>query len=68
MKFGMKCHIGVDAGSGLVIFGSGLALAGLGLLGLALSVLFYGRFVPFVIRGIADCLNRFFHKNRRDEV
>ena len=54
--------------SGLVIFGSGLALAGLGLLGLALSVLFYGRFVPFVIRGIADCLNRFFHKNRRDEV
>lgn len=54
--------------SGLVVFGSGLALAGLGLLGLALSVLFYGRFVPFVIRGIADCLNRFFHKNRRDEV
>lgn len=54
--------------SGLVVFGSGLIMAGLGLLGLALCVLFYGRFVPFLIRSVADFLNRFFHKNRRDNV
>lgn len=54
--------------SGIVVSGVGLILAGLGLLGLALCVLFYGRFVPFVIRSIADFLNRFFHKNRRDKA
>lgn len=51
--------------SGALMFGAGAACFGLGLLGLALSLLFYGRFVPFLIRSIADCLNRLLHRGRR---
>lgn len=49
---------------GLLTSGSGLIFLGLGFLLLALCVLFYGKFVPFMIRGVIDALNRLIHKRR----
>lgn len=49
---------------GLLASGSGLIFLGLGFLLLALCILFYGRFVPFMIRTVLDALNRLFHRRR----
>ena len=49
---------------GLMTSGTGLILLGAGALCLALSVLFYGRFVPFVIRSIVNGLSRLLHRGR----
>ena len=49
---------------GLMTSGTGLILLGAGALCLALSVLFYGRFVPFVIRSIVNGLSRLLHRRR----
>ena len=49
---------------GLMASGTGLILLGAGALCLALSVLFYGRFVPFVIRSIVNGLSRLLHRGR----
>lgn len=49
---------------GLMVSGTGIIFLGAGALCLALSILFYGRFVPFVIRGIVNSLNRLFHRRR----
>lgn len=50
--------------NGFFISGTGLIFLGLGALLLALAVLFYGRFLPFVIRGAVDTLNRLLHRGR----
>lgn len=49
---------------GLGVAGAGLICLGAGALLLALSLLFYGIFLPFVIRSTANWLNRLFHKRR----
>lgn len=49
---------------GLMASGTGLILLGAGALCLALSVLFYGRFIPFVIRSIVNGLSRLLHRGR----
>ena len=41
-----------------------LIFLGVGVLLLALAVLFYGRFIPYLIRGIVNSLNRLLHKRR----
>ena len=47
---------------GLMASGTGLILLGAG--ALALSVLFYGRFIPFIIRSIVNGLSRLLHRGR----
>lgn len=49
---------------GLLLSGTGLAFLGLGLLLLALSILFYGKFLPWLFRGIINGISRLFHKRR----
>lgn len=54
-----------DVLSGGMTVGVGLLLVGIGLLLLALSVLFYGKLVPAVFRGVIDWCNRLVHGGRR---
>lgn len=49
---------------GLLLFGSGVTMLGIALLGVALSMLFYGRFLPFLFRTVADGINRLVHRLR----
>lgn len=51
---------------GLLLFGTGVALLGLGALGIAFSLLFYGRFLPFLFRIAADGINQLLHRRRGD--
>lgn len=51
--------------SGILIFGLGILFLGLGLLGLALSGVFYGKFLPFLLRSCVNAVSRLFH-GRRD--
>lgn len=51
---------------GFLLIGISLILLGIGGLLLALSALFYGRFIPFLIRSIVDSLNHLLHKGRRN--
>lgn len=52
--------------NGLLLFGAGVTLLGLGALGIAFSLLFYGRFLPFLFRIIADGINKLLHRWRGD--
>lgn len=57
-------HIFTHPLNGFFISGTGLIFLGIGVLLLALAVLFYGRFIPFLIRSIVNCLNRLLHRGR----
>lgn len=57
-------HMFANPLNGIMMSGTGLIFLGTGALCLALSLLFYGRFVPYVIRGIVNSLNRLFHRGR----
>lgn len=50
---------------GLMCIGIGLICLSFGLLGLVLSVLFYGKFIPWLIRNLVDLVSRLFHRERR---
>ncbi len=52
---------------GLLSLGTGTLLLGLGLIGIALSVLVYGRFLPWCLRETVDLISRLFH-GRRSQV
>ena len=47
-----------------VFLGLGILFLGLGLLALAFSAVFYGRFLPFLIRSCTDAISRLFHRRR----
>lgn len=51
--------------TGLLFIGIGLLCLGLGLLLLAFSVLFYGKFLPWLIRVIVDGISSLLHRERR---
>ena len=57
-------HMSSHPLDGLMASGTGLILLGAGALCLALSVLFYGRFIPFIIRSIVNGLSRLLHRGR----
>lgn len=50
---------------GMLLAGCGILLLGLALIGLALSILVYGRMIPFCIRGVIDWISRLLHGGRR---
>lgn len=50
---------------GLVMFGAGVVVIGLGILSLLVSILFYGKFIPWVIRGAVDTVSRMVHGRRK---
>lgn len=54
--------------SGLAALGAGTLFLGLGLIGLALSVLVYGKFLPWCFRTSVDFVSRLFHGGRRKQA
>lgn len=63
------CIVGVIAMAGwipggLLLFGAGMVVMGGGILSLWLSVLFYGRFLPGLVRWVVDGISRIFHRRR----
>ena len=63
------CIVGVIAMAGwipggLLLFGAGMVVMGVGILSLWLSVLFYGRFLPGLVRWVVDGISRIFHRRR----
>ncbi len=53
---------------GVLMLGIGVLVLGLALIGVALSVLVYGRFLPYCIRGIVDMISRFLHRGGRKKA
>lgn len=49
---------------GLLMFGSGLASMGFGILGLLASMLFYGKFVPWIVRSVVGRIVRLLDEGR----
>lgn len=54
--------------SGLLVLGFGVLVLGLAFIGIALSVLVYGKFIPFCIRSLVDAVSSLFHRERRSKV
>lgn len=54
--------------SGLLVLGFGVLVLGLAFIGIALSILVYGRFIPFCIRSLVDAVGSLFHRERRSKV
>ncbi len=54
--------------SGILVLGIGILMLGLAFIGIALSVLIYGRLIPFCIRGLVDAVSSLFHRERRRQV
>jgi len=51
--------------AGVLVLGGGMLTLGFALFGIALSVLVYGRLVPWCIRALVDCVSRIFHRERK---
>jgi len=54
--------------SGVMWIGLGIVMLGLGLLGLAVSVLVYGKLIPWCLCGVVNIIGRFLHRGRRSAV
>lgn len=54
--------------SGVLVLGFGVLVLGLAFIGIALSVLIYGKFIPFVVRGLVDAVASLFHRGRRSQT
>lgn len=52
---------------GVLILGIGTLVLGLACIGIALSILVYGRFIPFCIRTLIDAVSSLFHRERRHQ-
>ena len=50
---------------GILMFGAGVAVIGLGILSLLVSILFYGRFIPWLFRLVTDTLSGLVHGRRK---
>ncbi len=50
--------------SGILLFGLGILIFGFGLLALAVSMAFYGKFLPFLFRSGVDAISRLIYRRR----
>ncbi len=50
--------------SGLLLIGFGIFVMGLAFLGIAVSVVVYGKLIPFCICGVTDWFNRLLHRKK----
>lgn len=55
----------VNPAGGVLTLGFGVLVLGLALIGVALSILIYGQFLPYCIRGVVNFISRLFHRGRR---
>lgn len=51
-----------SSGGGILILGTGVFVLGLAFFGVALSVLIYGKFIPFCIRGCVNYVSSLLHR------
>ena len=51
---------------GILMFGAGVVVIGLGILSLLVSILFYGKFIPWLFRGVVDIVSRMVHGRRKE--
>ena len=58
-------HLLISPLNGALTVGTGMIALGAGSLLLALSLLFYGTFLPFLFRSIIDFISRLLHRRRR---
>lgn len=54
-----------EPGTGMMVLGSGVGALGLGLIGIVLSVLIYGKFLPWCIRGLVNGISVLIHRGQR---
>ncbi len=64
------CVVGILAmvrwfASGLLVFGAGVVVVGLGILSLLLSILFYGKLIPWLVRSIVNGISGLIHGRRK---
>lgn len=55
----------INPASGIFLLGCGIFLLGCSFIGIVLSVLVYGRMVPFCFSGITDTISRMLRRNKR---
>lgn len=53
---------------GILVLGLGILALGLAFIGIAISVLVYGTFIPFCIRGLVDAVSSLLHGGRRNRA
>lgn len=58
----------VSFAPGLLVLGIGVFLLGAGMIGIAVSVMVYGEFLPYMIRSLVNLAGRFFHRGRRRSI
>lgn len=52
---------------GILVLGLGIFVLGLAFIGIALSVLVYGTFIPFCIRSVVNAVSSLLHRGRRNQ-
>lgn len=50
---------------GLLVFGAGVVVMGIGILSLMVSILFYGKCLPWMIRGVVNGISRLIYGRRK---
>ena len=53
-----------EPGTGMMVLGAGVGALGLGLIGIVLSVLIYGKFLPWCIRGLVNGISSLIHRGK----
>lgn len=53
-----------EPGTGMMVLGAGVGALGLGLIGIVLSVLIYGKFLPWCIRGLVNRISSLIHRGK----
>ena len=56
-----------DLANGIWCVGTGVACIGVGILSLAVCILFYGKFLPWLIRLLVNAVSRLVHRKKRRE-
>lgn len=54
--------------AGVLVLGFGVLVLGLALIGVALSILVYGQFLPYCIRSVVNFISRLLHRGRRKQA
>lgn len=57
-------QMGINTVQGVLCLGTGVGIFGLGLLGLALCGLYYGKFIPWMVKSIVGMISRLLHRRR----
>lgn len=57
-------QMGINVAQGVLCLGTGVGIFGLGLLGLSLCGLYYGKFIPWMVKSIVGMISRLLHRRR----